>query len=197
MRYLVVYCHPVETSFSAALHRAVITGLQKAGHEVIDLDLYAEEFEPALSRQERTDYFDPTHNAAAVSRYTQQLADVSAIAFVYPSWWYGMPAMLKGYFDRVWLPGVAFDLDDRGNLTMTRLKHIRRIVVVTTYGSPWWHIRLYMGNPARKLFNRGIRRLFGRGCRINWHVCYDMDHMTQPRRAAFLHRVMTKCSQPD
>ena len=193
MRFLVVYCHPVETSFSAALHRAVVAGLQRAGHEVIDLDLYAEAFEPGLSRLERIEYFDPERNTAQVRKYTDQLATVSAIAFVYPSWWYGMPAMLKGYFDRVWLPGVAFDLDRDGHLTLTRLKHIQRIVIVTTYGSPWWHIRLYMGDPARRLFNRGIRRLCARDCRVDWLVCYNLDRIKQPRLSAFLQNVERQC----
>lgn len=195
MRFLVVYCHPVESSFSAALHRAVVSGLETAGHQVVDLDLYAEAFEPALSRQERIEYFDPQRNAAGVRRYTEQLGDVSAIAFVYPSWWYGMPAMLKGYFDRVWLPGVAFDLGGGGQLTMNRLKHIRRIVVVTTYGSPWWHIRLYMRDPARRLFNRGIRRLCARDCVVDWYVCYDLDRATDQRLAHFLKTVAAKCGQ--
>ena len=58
MRILIVYCHPVEDSFAAALHRVVLQGLSSAGHELIDLDLYAESFAPVLSRQERKDYFE-------------------------------------------------------------------------------------------------------------------------------------------
>ena len=96
MRVLVIYCHPVAESFASAAHRTVLEGLAEAGHEVTDVDLYAEHFDPVMSRQERL-----------VQRYDDQLAAAEALVLVYPSWWYGMPAMLKGYFDRVWLPGVA------------------------------------------------------------------------------------------
>ena len=63
---------------------------------------------------------------------------------VYPTWWYGLPAILKGYFDRVWAPGIAFDIGADGVFQTDRLANIRKLGVVTRYGSPWWLIRLYM-----------------------------------------------------
>ena len=68
MRVLVLFAHPVETSFSAALHRAVVDALKAAGHEVDDCDLYAEDFNPVLSREERLDYHDETDLHEAGSR---------------------------------------------------------------------------------------------------------------------------------
>src|SRR5438128_771118 len=66
MRVLVLFAHPVETSFNAALHRVTVEALREAGHEVDDCDLNAEGFNPVLSRQERIDYHDPTKNRAHV-----------------------------------------------------------------------------------------------------------------------------------
>jgi NAD(P)H dehydrogenase (quinone) len=108
MRFLVVYAHPVKDSFQSAIHRCVISTLRDVGHDVDDCDLYAEGFQPVMSANERQVYHDITANRTdRLTNYTQRLVDADGIVFVFPTWWYGMPAILKGYFDRVWLPGVA------------------------------------------------------------------------------------------
>jgi len=142
---------------------------------VTDVDLYAEQFDPVMSRQERLDYLNTERNERLVKRYDDQIAAAEAIVLVYPAWWYGMPAMLKGYFDRVWLPGVAFDVLPDGMVSTERLKNIRRIIVVTTYGGPWWMVRIALGDPARKVIGRAVRALCARNCRVTWFVHYNMD----------------------
>jgi NAD(P)H dehydrogenase (quinone) len=189
MRVLVIYCHPVAESFAAAAHRTVLEALIEAGHEVTDVDLYAENFDPVMSRQERLDYLNTDRNERPVKRYDEQLAAADAIVLVYPAWWYGMPAMLKGYFDRVWLPGVAFDVTPDGRVLTERLQRIRRIVVVTTYGGPWWMVRIALGDPARKIVSRAVRALCGRGCRVDWYVQYNRDRATPRRLSRFLDRI--------
>ena len=114
---------------------------------------------------------------------------------VYPAWWYGMPAMLKGYFDRVWLPGVAFDVTPDGRVLTDRLQHIRRIVVVTTYGAPWWMVRIVLGDPARKIVSRAVRALCARDCRVDWYVQYNMDRATPRQLRRFLARVRAGVSR--
>jgi NAD(P)H dehydrogenase (quinone) len=56
VQVLVIYCHPVAESFAAAAHGIVLQTLAARGHEVVDVDLYAENFDPVMSRQERLDY---------------------------------------------------------------------------------------------------------------------------------------------
>ena len=189
MQVLVIYCHPVAESFAAAAHEVVLQSLAAGGHNVTDVDLYAENFDPVMSRQERLDYRNTDRNERLVRRYDEQLAAADAIVLVYPAWWYGMPAMLKGYFDRVWLPGVAFDLTPDGRVLTERLQRIRRIIVVTTYGGPWWMVRIALGDPARKLVSRAIRALCARGCRVNWYVHYNMDRATPRQLRRFLDRI--------
>jgi NAD(P)H dehydrogenase (quinone) len=189
MRVLVVYCHPVAESFAAAAHRTVLEALAEAGHEVTDADLHAEDFDPVMSRQERLDYLNTARNERLVKRYDDQLVAAEAIVLVYPAWWYGMPAMLKGYFDRVWLPGVAFDVTPNGKVNTDRLRHIRRIMVVTTYGASWWMVRLALGDPARKLIGRALRALCARNCRVTWCVHYTMDRAEPEQLRRFLGRI--------
>jgi NAD(P)H dehydrogenase (quinone) len=188
MRVLIIYCHPNGKSFASKVHGTVRKALQDKGHIVTDLDLYAEGFKPVMSREERVKYEDPARYRELVDKYAAQLAEAEAIVAVYPTWWYGLPAMLKGYFDRVWAPGIAFDIGSDGKFETDRLSHIKKLGVVTTYGSPWWLIRLYMGNPEKKLWSRAIRKLCGKGCTLDWHVHYNMDNTPPDRLERFRQR---------
>jgi NAD(P)H dehydrogenase (quinone) len=189
MRVLLIYCHPNETSFAGVLRSTTRKSLQEAGHTVTDLDLYNEGFRPVMTREERSEYGDSSRYHEAVEKYADQLATTEAVVAVYPTWWYGLPAMLKGYFDRVWAPGVAFDIGSDGKFNTDRLAHIRKLGVVTTYGAPWWLIRIYMGDPERKLWGRAIRKLCGKGCTLDWHAHYGMDQSTPERLERFRRQV--------
>jgi putative NADPH-quinone reductase len=105
MKILVLYAHPVETSFNAALHRTIVERLIAAGHAVDDLDLYAEDFDPRLTRAERLAYHDPRSPHDCVDPYVRRLLAAEALVLTFPVWNYGFPAILKGFFDRVFLPG--------------------------------------------------------------------------------------------
>jgi NAD(P)H dehydrogenase (quinone) len=189
VRVLVIYCHPVAESFAAAAHATVLQALDAGGHEVMDVDLYAEGFDPVMSRQDRLDYQNTARNIRPVRKYDDQLTAAEAIVLVYPAWWYGMPAMLKGYFDRVWLPGVAFDVSPDGRVLTDRLKGLRHIIVVTTYGGSWWLVRVGLGDPARKIISRAVRSLCARDCRVEWYVHYNMDRAKPPQLRRFLERI--------
>jgi NAD(P)H dehydrogenase (quinone) len=192
MKVLVIFAHPVETSFVASLHRTVVDSLRRAGHEVDDCDLYAEGFDPVLSRQDRVDYHDISINQRRIAPYVERLKAAEALVFVYPVWNFGFPAILKGYLDRVWVPGVAFDLNDRGGLTFT-LRHVKKLGAVCTYGGEWWRAML-MSDPPRRYIKRMIRIQLASNASCDYLACYDMDHKTEQRRKAFLRRVEKKFS---
>ncbi|MCC2635284.1 MAG: dehydrogenase [Ramlibacter sp.] len=84
MHVLVVYCHPVETSFASALHQEVLRNLRAAGHSVDDCDLYAEDFNPVMSREERLRYHDVPRNREPVAGYVERLHRADAIVFCFP-----------------------------------------------------------------------------------------------------------------
>jgi NAD(P)H dehydrogenase (quinone) len=187
MHVLVVYCHPVETSFASALHQEVLANLRAAGHTVDDCDLYAEGFEPVMSREERLRYHEVPHNQQALSSYVTRLRRADAIVLCFPTWCFGLPAMLKGFFDRLLMPGVAFDISDPARIK-PMLTHIRRISAVVTYGRPRW-MAWYMGDPPRRIVTRYLRRLTGNRARVDFHACYHMNVATPPRLARFKARV--------
>ena len=124
MRVLVLFAHPVETSFGAAVHRTLVATLAGRGHEVDDCDLNAEGFDPVMTRQDRIDYHDVTVNRARVAPYVERLLAAEAlVAFSFPVWNMGFPAILKGFIDKVFIPGVSFTLSDNGDYTPTPAQH--------------------------------------------------------------------------
>jgi NAD(P)H dehydrogenase (quinone) len=104
----VVFAHPVETSFAAALYAKVVEVLGTKGHKVDDCDLYAEGFDPVMSRQDRIDYHNVAINRRNVAPYVDRLLAAEAIVFSFPVWNMGFPAILKGFVDKVFLSGVSF-----------------------------------------------------------------------------------------
>jgi len=186
MQVLMIHAHPRADSLSAALRDAAMAGLQAAGHRVELRDLYAERFDPVLSSEERGRYHDVPANLEGIDDHVASLRRAEALVLVYPTWWYGLPAILKGWFDRVWAPGVAFTLG--AGAIEPALTNIRRIVVVTTYGSPTW-LLWWIGRPDRKLFGRALRRLCAKDCRVEFVTLTRMDHRTRAECEAFVARV--------
>ncbi|MCR9125715.1 MAG: NAD(P)H-dependent oxidoreductase [Rhodobacteraceae bacterium] len=181
-RALVLYAHPCEESYGAALHDVVVSRLTAGGWQVDDCDLYAEGFSPVLTAAERRGYHDAGANEASVATHVARLRAAQALVMVFPVWNFGYPAILKGYLDRVFLPGVSFRLEQgrvRPNLT-----HIRKLAAVTTYGGT--RLRAVLaGDPPRRSVTRAV-----------WHVCrpaktrylalYDMNRADDAARAGFL-----------
>lgn len=190
MKLLLVYCHPDPESFGSAIRDAAVEALTAAGHELRQIDLYAEGFDPVMSLAERRSYLaDTEQNIAAVAPHVDALRWAEGWVVVYPTWYYSMPAMLKGWLDRVWLPGVTFEVAPAKERTIRgKLKHMRRFVGITTSGAPWWWLKL-IGDPGRSLFMKGLRPLYAKDCRLKWLQLYNMNHATADDRAAFLARV--------
>lgn len=192
MRILVLFSHPVESSYGAALHWAVLESLRAAGHEVDDCDLYAESFNPVLGRHDRLAYHDIPENRKKVEPYVQRLEQAEALVIVSPVWNFGFPAMLKGYFDRVWLPGVSFDLVD--GEVRHRLTNIRKLAAVMTYGAN--PLRAFLaGDPPRKLVKRVLRATVRPLAPVKYLAHYDMNCSTEETRARFLARVKAEMAR--
>ena len=188
MRVLVLYAHPLTDSFAAALHRTVVATLRGRGHEVDDCDLYAEGFDPILTPAERAAYNTPHPDLSAIAAHVARLRAAEAIVVCFPTWWYGMPAILKGYFDRVWTTGVAFTLPEGGGAIRPALTNVRKFWVVTTLGSPWWLAKLVLRDPVRAVLLGGLSRLCGRRVRTRYLALYNIDGAPRARTAAFLAR---------
>ncbi len=187
MKALVVYCHPDPGSFSAAVKSAIIDQLEKSGAEIRLIDLYGEGFNPLLSQTEWQGYENIDTNADGVKEHTDAVLWCDTLIFVYPTWWYGHPAMLKGWLDRVLIPGVAFHMPEGGAIK-PGLHNIRRLAVFTTCGASWWLTR-FVGSPGRKIILRGIGLLCHPAAKKIFCAHYLMDSSTDASRARQLERV--------
>lgn len=188
MRILVVWAHPLADSYSAALKDRAVTALEASGHQIDLLDLYAEEFDPVLSAQERIDYHEIGPNQANVESYVAQLRAAEGLLLIFPTWSFGFPAILTGWLQRVWVPGVAFGLREEGGPIIPGILGIRRVAAITTTGSPWWYVKA-VGNPARKVLKRGHRVMFAKRARTRWLDLNNMNKDSPRKRAKFLARV--------
>jgi putative NADPH-quinone reductase len=184
----VVYAHPHEGSFTAALRDAAVATLRRHGHEVDLLDLYAEGFSPELTRDERAHHLDPVETKPALVPFAERLRNADALVLVYPTWWGGQPAILKGWFDRVWGEGVAFTLPEGKDRIEPLLTNLRRLVVVTTHGSSKW-VNAVEGEPGKRIVGRSLRVLCHRRARFRWIALYGADRSTEEQRRAFVARV--------
>ena len=191
MRALVVHCHPVGASYSSALRDAAVKGLRTAGHDVDVIDLSLRGFDPVMSRTEWNSYVsmdgtvpDDLVDDAALVRAA------AIIVFVYPTWWSAAPAQLKGWVERVCRPGVAFLLDGDNKVTPA-LVNLRRIVTVTTFGSPRPYTMVMNDNGSR-LLRRSLRLVAVNRVRTVRLALFRMDRTTDASRQRFLERVERK-----
>lgn len=153
---LVVTAHPLAESLTATFAEAAETALRRAGHDVTLLDLAARGFDPRLTAEERQSYYAQSYDAARVAEETDLLRQTDILVLVFPTWWFSPPALMKGFFDRVFAPGVAYDHAADLSALEPRLTRLRRVTVITTLGSPWWIDRLVMRRPVRRVIATGL-----------------------------------------
>lgn len=192
MRILYLYCHPLEESFHAAIRDAGVAALRANGHEVDLCDLYAEGFEPILTAEMRREYHDVTLNRKGIEGYVERLHRAEALVVQFPTWCFGFPAMLKGFFDRLFSPGITFDLSDPAHVK-PMLQHIRHVVGISTYGRDRWRA-FVVGNPPKMMVTRYLRWFVARRARIRYLALYHMNVATEAQRKVFLGRVTTELS---
>ncbi len=189
MKALVVYCHPDPDSFTAAVLQTVQERLASHGCDFRVSDLYASGFTPVMTGPELECYLDDTVNRAPVAGHIADIEWCETLIFVYPTWWYGLPAMLKGWLDRTMLPGSAFHMpENEKGAIRPGLQHVTRFGVFTTCGaSRAW--TFFVGAPGKRTLLRGLRPLCARNTRTAFAAHYRMDSSTRQSRARHLGRV--------
>jgi putative NADPH-quinone reductase len=187
MRVLVVHAHPLKTSFLSVANALVVDALRAKAHEVDDLDLYTEMFDPVLSAAQMRAYVDTTRNTREVEPYVARLRAADALVLTFPVWYDGLPAIMQGYFQRVFLPGVSTVIDERG-LFHPNLRHIKRLAAVVAYGESRTDVMKKL-DPPRRFVRDNIGMLIDPNGPFDYHALYNMNFSIEPRRKAFLRRL--------
>ena len=184
MRVIVVLGHPRADSYCAAILNAIVNSLRKK-HQVTEIRLADEKFTTAMTSNERHAYeTDSPLISDDTRRHAQLLLQAEAIIFVYPTWWSGLPAQLKGWIERVFVLGVAFRFNEK-NQIRPNLNNIRHIIGVSTYGSPWRYVKLVNDN-GRRTLTRSLRASTGLRTRTMWHGIYALDTCTAEQCEKFI-----------
>ena len=159
------------------------------GHEVTVEDLYAERFEPALTAAERASYYSNRYESSDVAQQVSRLEEAEALILLFPTWWFGFPAMLKGWFDRVWGPGIAYDHAVDFGPIEPRLSNLKQVLVVTTLGSPWWVDRLVMHQPVKRIIKRALLGTCARKSKLRFLTLYNSEKLSEQTISAFKNRI--------
>lgn len=161
MHCLMIYAHPEEKSLSGALGEAFLEGFRAKGHTATVIDLYRERFDPVLAIDELCTK-EGYQISTPVKAYQEELRKADIIALVFPTWWQGTPAILKGFLDRVLTPGVAYE----SGRTPKGLFTDKVAVILNCYDTPRFVVRHVNGDRAFKVLQQdvlgfcGIRKIF-------------------------------------
>jgi len=160
MKILVILGHPGPGSFNHALARSVCRALEGCGHEVVFHDLYAEGFDPLLPAGEIPQHVPIPE---AIACHCEQLQAADGIVIVHPNWWGQPPAVLKGWVDRVFRPGVAYRFveGDGGEGVPVGLLKAKAAIVLNTGNTPLSREMAVFGDPLEALWRRCIFDLCG------------------------------------
>ena len=189
MKCLVVVAHPITDSACHVMARSAVEALTKAGHEVQIEDLYQSDFSPSLTVGERRSYYGPTFDSAAVQSQVDRLLNAEALVLVFPTWWFGFPAVLKGWFDRVWAPGIAYDhASDLGPIK-PRLHNLRKTLAITSLGSPWWVDRLVLRQPVRRVLKVALLGTCAPASGFEMLSLYKAERLTPTEIGSFCSRI--------
>ena len=182
-RCLLVFAHPLEDSLNARLAATVETKARAQGWQVTRRDLYAEGFDPRLTAEERTGFY-ATPPATLAAEKTE-LAEAQVLILVFPTWWFGFPAILKGWFDRIWAPGTAYDNSPDFGPMLPRLHALREVLAVTTMGAPAWVDWLVLRRPVRRILRLSILKPCAPKARLTWRPLHTAEAASADRIARF------------
>jgi len=178
MKCLVVVSHPLSNSLCRFLADNIIGRLIDNGHDVVVQDLYALKFEPALGESERATYYGE-YDTSQIDEQVRTLLEAEALVLVFPTWWFGFPAVLKGWFDRVWGPGIAYDhADDLGPIK-PRLDNLKKVLAVTSLGAPWWVDRLVLWQPVKRILKYAILGVCTKKSKLEFLSIYDSENLAK------------------
>ena len=193
MRLLFVHAHPHQDSFTAACRDTAIAAARQDGHETKLIDLYAENFQPSLTPDEWLSYPDPDAIPETLTPHIEALQWAEGLIFTHPTWWSGPPAILKGWLDRTFRPGIAFHPMPTG--LKPGLPNIRLLAVITSLGASRLQYNLILAAPGKRQFLRSLRACTNPRCKTLWLAHYAIDASTEASRARHLAKIAARMAQ--
>ncbi|QND53988.1 NAD(P)H-dependent oxidoreductase [Phyllobacterium sp. 628] len=188
-RFLVVSAHPLKDSLCGHLTALVTEQIAASPNTLQFFDLYQRDFDPRLSPEERQSYYASEYAGSAVGEDAVALQAADVLILIFPTWWFGLPAILKGWIDRVFVPGTAYDHAPDFGRMLPRLNNMKNCIVVTTLGSPWWIDRLVMLRPVRRILKTAVIGTCAPKARFTMLSLYNCESLSPVRLAVFEQRI--------
>jgi putative NADPH-quinone reductase len=187
VRALIILADPEPAGVLRDAAARASAALDHAGHQVTTRDLRADGFRPEMNAVEREAYeSDRPIRDPLVAEYADLVGDTNILVFVYPTLLSTLPAVMKGWLERVLVPGVGFVLDHRQKVR-PGLNHVRRIVGVSTYAERRVDVKVTHDN-GRRTITRAVRMSAGLWTSATWVPLYSAGEATPAERAEFLDR---------
>ncbi|MEJ2587817.1 MAG: NAD(P)H-dependent oxidoreductase [Deltaproteobacteria bacterium] len=189
MNILIVKAHPLENSLCALFTEKAIHALERIGHDIILEDLYQNQFDAALTVEERRSYYSAAYDSSSVSGEIERLVNADALVLIFPTWWFGFPAILKGWFDRVWVPTVAYSHANDYGPIKPRLRRLKKTFVLTTLGGPWWLDYLILRRPVKRILRFALLGACARKSKLKFLSFYKCESVKPERVDTQIRRI--------
>ena len=184
MKTVIVFNHPYDGSYCNAILNSVTAGLLKNNHEVDLIHLDKENFNPVMTQEDLRAFVNRKPVDPKVIEYKERLGKADHLIFIFPIWWELMPAMTKGFIDKVIFPGVAYDYKSNGFMTK-KLKKIQSVTLITTMNTHRFFYRLLFGNAIKRAFFTGTFWKLGYKNR-KWISLNMVKFVTEDKRKKWL-----------
>lgn len=173
-------------AFSSALAKQAIESLRTKGQEVDVIDLHADGFDPVMHAEDLAKWRKGEPTDALTASYQQRLLASNRLVLVFPIWWEVMPAMTKGFIDKVYAKNILYTQD--GFKMKTLLKPEFELVVITTMGTPSLLYKTAFGKPAIKALEIGLSKKTGIK-HFRWIPYSGVDKLTLEQRKNLLSKL--------
>lgn len=202
MNTLIVYYHPYEGSYCNAILRAVQDGLRAGGHACKIIDLEKDGFDPVMHGKDLKAFAQmgqkpnlmETNLDPLVYYYKQMLEWAERLVFIFPVWWMTMPAMMKGFIDKVIFPGIAYNMEN-GRL-VSRLHMLKEVVVISTMNTPAETYRDQFNNSLEGSLIKGTFHQIGIN-EVEWISINMVKQSGQTKRELWLKDITKRFMRPD
>ncbi len=183
MKVMIIYAHPYEKSFNNAILEKIQKGLKENNNEIDILDLNEDNFNPVLDKESLAVYSKGESKDPKVKQYQDRIKNAEYLFFVFPIWWTTMPAILKGFIDKVFLPLFAFKKEKI--FPKPYLKHFKGAAVFTTMSSPKFYYSCFLKSPIKRTLIKGTLKFCGIK-KVKWFSFASIDNSTDKKREKWL-----------
>ena len=188
MKTVIVYNHPYKGSFCHALLESTKKGALKAGHEVDIIDLDSDHFNPVMTGEDLLAFRNHQAIDKQAIEYIKRIKQADHIVLIFPIWWELMPAMTKGFIEKVMFPGSTYSYTKSGHGMKTMLSKLKSTTIITTMNTPNVMYKFIYGNAIKKALIKGTFKKSG--CKnVEWYSFNMVKSSSAKTREKWLNKI--------